>query len=106
METVATTLSPQELIGLTFAEFSAYLAKKVGFHPRFHRALYRQLMATGVCDPAQEPMWHEAERGSPGALARVTAAVTSASGRGPLTASDCWLFECRQRQRRDRRRRR
>ena len=80
METVATTLSPQELIGLTFAEFSAYLAKKVGFHPRFHRALYRQLMATGVCDPAQEPMWHEAERGSPGALARVTEAVTSASG--------------------------
>ncbi len=65
-----------EMIGLTFAEFSAHLQREVGFQPRFHRALYRQVMATGGCIPAQEPLWQEAERGCPGVLARVTAAVT------------------------------
>ena len=79
-----------DLLGLTFAEFSAYLQQAVGFQPRFHRALYRQLMATGRCEPAREPLWQEAERGCPGVLARVTAAV--AGGALPTVVverSDC-----------------
>jgi 23S rRNA (adenine2503-C2)-methyltransferase len=67
---VATSTS--ELFALTFAEFSARLRAAVGHHPRFHRALYRQLMTTGRCDPTLEPVWLEAERTSPGVIARVT----------------------------------
>ncbi len=69
MDAVTTT---SELFGLTFAEFSARLRAAVGHHPRFHRALYRQLMATGRCDPALEPVWLEAEQTCPGVIARVT----------------------------------
>ena len=68
MDVVATT---SELFGLTFVEFSARLRAAVGHHPRFHRALYRQLMATGCCDPAMEPTWQEAEQTCPGVIARL-----------------------------------
>jgi 23S rRNA (adenine2503-C2)-methyltransferase len=64
-----------DLLGLTFAEFSARVQAAVGHHPRFHRALYRQLMATGRCDPAAEPLWQEAERSCPGVIARLVAAL-------------------------------
>lgn len=70
MDAVATTC---ELFGLTFAGFSERLCAVVGHHPRFHRALYRQLMATGGCDPAIEPTWQEAERNCPGVIARLVA---------------------------------
>ncbi len=63
--------APDEIFGLTFAGFSARLREAVGHHPRFHRALYRQLMATGGCDPAKEPTWQEAEQTSPGVITRV-----------------------------------
>jgi 23S rRNA (adenine2503-C2)-methyltransferase len=68
MDAVTTT---SELFGLTFAEFSERLRAAVGHHPRFHRALYRQLMATGRCDPAMEPVWLEAEQTCPGVIARL-----------------------------------
>lgn len=68
MDVVATT---SELFGLTFAGFSDRLRAAVGHHPRFHRALYRQLMATGRCDPAMEPTWQEAEQTCPGVIARL-----------------------------------
>ena len=70
MDAVTTTSG---LFGLTFAAFSDHLRAAVGHHPRFHRALYRQLMATGGCDPAMEPTWQEAERTCPGVLARLIA---------------------------------
>jgi 23S rRNA (adenine2503-C2)-methyltransferase len=65
------TAPTSELFGLTFAEFSARLRLVVGHERRFHRALYRQLMATGRCDPAMEPVWQEAERSAPGVIARL-----------------------------------
>lgn len=70
MDALATT---SELFGLTFAGFSERLRAVVGHHPRFHRALYRQLMATGRCDPAIEPTWQEAEQTCPGVIARLVA---------------------------------
>lgn len=67
------TAPTSELYGLTFAGFSARLRAAVGHDARFHRALYRQLMATGRCDPAAEPVWQEAERSAPGVIAQVQA---------------------------------
>ncbi len=85
-----------ELFGLTFAGFSARLRSAVGHHPRFHRALYRQLMATGRCDPLVEPVWQEAERSAPGVCARLIAhlgdvqlpmVVTERSAHDPTTGT-------------------
>jgi 23S rRNA (adenine2503-C2)-methyltransferase len=61
-----------DLFGLTFARFSARVRAAVGHDARFHRALYRRLMATGRLDVAAEPLWQEAERSSPGVIARLT----------------------------------
>src|ERR1043165_4113532 len=61
-----------DLFGLTFAGFQARVRAAVGHDARFHRALYRQLMGTGRCDVAAEPLWQEAERASPGVIARLT----------------------------------
>lgn len=69
------TAVTSDLFGLTFAGFSARLRAAVGHDTRFHRALYRQLMATGRCDPAVEPVWQEAERTAPGVIARLQALV-------------------------------
>ncbi len=63
-----------DLAGLDFVGFSAWCRGLVGFHDRFHRALFRRLMADGVWDPAAEPVWAEAERSRPGTLATLTEA--------------------------------
>ena len=64
-----------DLAGLDFASFSWWCRGLVGFHERFHRALYRRLMADGVWDPAAEPVWAEAERSRPGTVAMLSAAA-------------------------------
>jgi len=79
--------SSSGLFGLTFAGFSSWLGNAVGHHPRFHRALYRQLMTTGRCDPTAEPLWQEAERSCPGVLARVVAHLGDV--RLPRVVSEC-----------------
>ena len=63
-----------DLAGLDFVGFSAWCRGLVGFHDRFHRALFRRLMADGVWDPAAEPVWAEAERSRPGTLTTLTEA--------------------------------
>jgi 23S rRNA (adenine2503-C2)-methyltransferase len=67
----------QDLAGLDFAGFAAWCRGLVGFHDRFHRALYRRLMADGIWDPMTEPVWAEAERSRPGTLAALASAAAS-----------------------------
>jgi len=64
-----------DLAGLDFAVFSAWCADLVGHHPRFHRALYRQVVTTGRCAPAELSEWREAEASCPGVIARIEAAT-------------------------------
>jgi 23S rRNA (adenine2503-C2)-methyltransferase len=54
------------VFGMTFPAFSAVIAEQFGYDQRFHRALYRQIMTTGTCQPALLAEWQEAEENSPG----------------------------------------
>jgi 23S rRNA (adenine2503-C2)-methyltransferase len=45
------------LLGLTAAEFTARATAAVGYSARFHRPLYRELMATGRYDPRSHELW-------------------------------------------------
>ena len=49
-----------DLLGLTSAEFSAWLGAAVGHDPTFHQAAYRALMRSGCWDPAAVPRWRRA----------------------------------------------
>jgi 23S rRNA (adenine2503-C2)-methyltransferase len=60
-----------DLAGLTFAEFKAWCAGIAGHSERFHRALYRDVMGSGIYDPARLPAWQEAERNKPGVIAEL-----------------------------------
>ena len=71
MDTTART----DVLGLTFAQFSAYLRDSVGYCDRFHRALYRQIMTTGRCEPQVLPEWQEAERDVPGIYDRLSTLI-------------------------------
>jgi 23S rRNA (adenine2503-C2)-methyltransferase len=63
----------RDLLGLDSAAFSAWLATEVGHSPRFHRAAYRHLLATGRWAPDEVPLWREADAASPGLIARLAA---------------------------------
>ena len=67
-----------DLAGLGFPAFSAWCAGVAGHHPRFHRAAYRQVMGEGRWAPGELALWREAEEGSPGTIAALTDAATSA----------------------------
>jgi 23S rRNA (adenine2503-C2)-methyltransferase len=64
-----------DLLGLTADAFTAWSRSVAGFSPRFHRALYRRLLASGHLDVAAEPRWQEAEASAPGTIARLAAAA-------------------------------
>jgi 23S rRNA (adenine2503-C2)-methyltransferase len=64
-----------DVLGLTFAAFSRYLLDTVGYCERFHRALYRQIMTTGRCQPEILPAWQEAERDVPGICQRISSMI-------------------------------
>jgi 23S rRNA (adenine2503-C2)-methyltransferase len=49
-----------DLLGLAFAEFSAWTKGLAGHSGRFHRALYRQVMTTGRFAPHEIALWREA----------------------------------------------
>lgn len=61
----------RDLAGLDPAACTAWLAGEVGHSQRFHRALWRQVMAEGRCRPHALPEWQEAEAARPGLLARL-----------------------------------
>jgi 23S rRNA (adenine2503-C2)-methyltransferase len=63
-----------DLLGLTCAEFAAWSRGLVGHADRFHGALYRQLLETGMCAPESLPLWQEAESARPGTIAAILAA--------------------------------
>ncbi len=46
-----------DLLGLTFDEFHAWSRGLVGHAERFHRDLYRRLMASGRFAPQDSPLW-------------------------------------------------
>jgi 23S rRNA (adenine2503-C2)-methyltransferase len=71
VEKSAATAPRADLCGLRAEEFVAWGRNALGFSPRFHRALYRHLLATGGIDAAALPMWVEAERTRPGICAQV-----------------------------------
>ena len=71
VEKTAAAAPRADLCGLRAEEFVAWGRSALGFSPRFHRALYRHLLATGSIDAAALPMWVEAERTRPGICAQV-----------------------------------
>ncbi|MBA3684694.1 MAG: 23S rRNA (adenine(2503)-C(2))-methyltransferase RlmN [Planctomycetes bacterium] len=64
-----------DLAGLTFTEFSTWARGVVGHSDRFHLPLYRQVVLEGRFAPGDSETWREAEAGSPGVVARLTAAA-------------------------------
>ena len=64
-----------DLAGLDFATFATWSRALIGHSDRFHRALYRQVVTTGRCAPAELPDWREAEASSPGVIAAITSAA-------------------------------
>ncbi|MCK6489419.1 MAG: radical SAM protein, partial [Planctomycetes bacterium] len=64
-----------DLAGLDSAGLGAWLDGRIGYSRRFHRALFRQLMADGRLAPELLPEWQEAEAAGPGTLARLAALV-------------------------------
>jgi 23S rRNA (adenine2503-C2)-methyltransferase len=66
-----------DLAGLTAHELSAWLAAEVGHAPRFHRALFTQIMTIGRWDPSVLPLWREAESTRPGVIARLETLATA-----------------------------
>jgi len=71
-----------DLLGLTYQQFLAWSRGLAGHSERFHRALYRQLVATGNWSPGLEPLW--AAEGGADAIAALTAAA--APGQMPAVA--------------------
>jgi 23S rRNA (adenine2503-C2)-methyltransferase len=62
-----------DLCGLDAAAFAAVTRAVAGHDDRFHRPLYRHLMATGRFAPDEVPIWREAEAARPGAIAALMA---------------------------------
>jgi 23S rRNA (adenine2503-C2)-methyltransferase len=72
-----TSAKRTDLAGLTCDQFAAWSRALVGHSDRFHRALYRQVMAAGRFAPSELPLWREAEAARPGTIATLTAAAAT-----------------------------